>query len=172
MSLFENITVRNLHVDHISGNGAAYTIVGLPVTSRSTDQSYDRSTVPIRGVTLENITVAHYGTSGECVYANVTATNISPPLPRGAGCGGRELSCAVNKSSARCWDDSKTRGLGMQFQATVHDRTTLERCAMVGTRTVSFVGSPRATDCEISQSEIDNMNVTGLHHGKRPHCSD
>jgi len=32
VSQFENITVRNLHVDRISGNGAAYTIVGLPMT--------------------------------------------------------------------------------------------------------------------------------------------
>ena len=136
VSLFENITVRNLYVDRISGNGAAYTIVGLPVVS-TTD---DKTTVPIRGVTLENISVAHYGTPGQCVYANVTATNIHPPLPRGAGCGGQELSCTVNKTSARCWDDSKTRGLGMQFQATVHDRTTLERCAMVGTRTVDVFG--------------------------------
>jgi hypothetical protein len=138
VSLFENITIRNLYVDRISGNGAAYTIVGLPVTSRTDD----KNTVPIRGVYLENITVAHFGSPGQCVYANVSATNISPPLPRGAGCGGQEMSCLVNRSSARCWDDTKTRGLGMKFQAAVHDRTTLERCAMV--RAASFLGGSRA----------------------------
>ena len=127
VSLFENITVRNLAVDRIAGNGPAYTIVGLPVTTRTDDNG----PVPIRGVVLENITVAHYGSAGECVYANVTAKNIIPPLSRGAGCGAQEVRCMVNTSSARCFDDSKTRGLGMQFQATVHDRTTLERCAAV-----------------------------------------
>lgn len=127
VSIFENITVRNLHVNRITGNGAAYTIVGLPVTSRTNDNS----TVPIRGVTLENVTVVHYGTPGECVYANVTTMSVSPPLPRGSGCGGQELRCVINTSSSRCFDDSKTRGLGMRFQATVHDHTTLERCAAV-----------------------------------------
>jgi hypothetical protein len=39
-------------------------------------------------------------------------TGLSPPLPRGAGCGGQELLCTVNASSTGCYDDSATRGLG------------------------------------------------------------
>ena len=39
-------------------------------------------------------------------------TGRSPPLPRGAGCGGQEVLCTVNASSTGCYDDSATRGLG------------------------------------------------------------
>lgn len=101
VSLFENITVRNLHVDRITGNGPAYIIVGLPITAPSSlsptlsSPSNRFIDVPIRGLVLENITVAHFGSPGECTYANVTTVGLSPPLPRGTGCGGQELRCTV-----------------------------------------------------------------------------
>jgi hypothetical protein len=165
VSTFENITVRNLFVDHITGNGAAFEIVGEShaLTDKSTvlidcllcaallfeDVSLslysDRAAllgleligepgvVPIRGITLENISVQHYGRPGTCTNANVTAVNVQPPLPRGVGCSGAPpppaAHCIATTSGRGCYNDSRSEGLGMSFQDAVHDHTTLEACA-------------------------------------------
>ena len=54
-----------------------------------------------------------YDSPGTCVHADVNTTGLSPPLPRGAGCGGKVLHCTINKTAAGCYDDSSVRGLGM-----------------------------------------------------------
>ena len=74
VSLFENITVRNLAVDHIAANGAAFEIVGLSLIG-------EPDAVPIRGVLLDNVTVRHYGTPGTCTHANETVLNGTRPVP-------------------------------------------------------------------------------------------
>ena len=140
VSEFSNITVRNLQVDRITDNGDAYSIVGLAVdpdgdsSSGSGDVTAAAGPAPVRipihNITLENVHVRHYGRGGQCTYADVRTFNISPPLPRGFGCGGKPPpTCKVVPAGQLCYDDSTKEGLGLQFQTQVHDHTTLELCA-------------------------------------------
>lgn len=86
--------------------------------------------IAIYNVTLENITVRSFGSPGRCTYADVRTVNVSPPLPRGYGCGGK-LPAMCNISANRlCYNDSENRGLGLTFMEDVHDHTTLETLAV------------------------------------------
>ena len=99
----------------------AYTIVGLSVPGQPQPA--------ITGIVLENITVRQPGTLGECVWADVTATDLKPALPLCVN--HRPLppaSCELTKTLG-CYDDSKQKGLGFAYQEAVHDKTTFEVCA-------------------------------------------
>ncbi|KAJ1456489.1 pectin lyase fold/virulence factor [Pelagophyceae sp. CCMP2097] len=76
-TIFENVVVRNVHVNKATD---AYTIVGLGIIAprRRPGGSSDAS---IRGLVMENVTVAEYTNRGECAHADVTAKHVSPKLP-------------------------------------------------------------------------------------------
>lgn len=78
VTIFEDVVVRNLHVDEATAS--AYEIVGLRVNG-------EPAMLPIRGVTLDNVTVAKYPRVGHCAYASVRSVGeVAPRVPAGERC--------------------------------------------------------------------------------------
>eukprot|EP00937_MAST-01D_sp_MAST-1D-sp2_P001230 g1230.t1 len=78
-SAFQDIHVHNVTV--ASATKAAYAIVGLDVVDRPADP------VPIKGLTLENVTVRKFKSAGQCTFAQLsTGGAIAPAIPVGKSC--------------------------------------------------------------------------------------